>query len=419
MGSDLYRVSVLEIETNKVRLSVKAINPDDDFVPKDPSFALMLLREAAKDRDPLGEAISFESLIDEDWQYRYARGFIKKLTVSRVKDEPAAEVEITVTHPGWLAHLRSSSKWASRAFQVAEAYGRCKPVTPDAPTAASEVKATTGDAGGIMLVPNPSEHPTKDLPFIEMPVYDARAYDAVDVRTGAAIKPALEEWVGRAIYFEAYNKKMVGGLVRSGRQHIAHTIFNGGSTSWPVDDAKRVGLCALKPKARLGSPLTYETAFNGKPTRVLSATVDGKTAVLTFELTPDGRKPRIESASDVLYLLRDVKKKTKLDVALKRDEKSKDPKVRWPTEVCSVFAGGYIADWKLDMPKLPSLDGADLATARAALCRPPPTARLTVTATDPAWVEHLGTLKARDMPAEEFVQAAPKPWSGNPRTFEG
>jgi hypothetical protein len=121
MGSDLYDVRVVNVAKNTVRLRVEAIHPDAPSLTKERSFALMLLRDGAKARDPLAKEVTATSLLDPSWQSQHASTFIKKVTVAK------GDVEITVTAPEWIAHAKPTSKWKSRAFPVEAAPKSSKP----------------------------------------------------------------------------------------------------------------------------------------------------------------------------------------------------------------------------------------------------------------------------------------------------
>ena len=48
MGSDLYRIKVVEKQDRTVKLRVEVVHPDSNYLSNNESFALMVLREAVR-----------------------------------------------------------------------------------------------------------------------------------------------------------------------------------------------------------------------------------------------------------------------------------------------------------------------------------------------------------------------------------
>ena len=468
MGSDLYRVRVLDKQDKKVRLGVQVIHPDAMDLPGDKSFALMMLFEAAKTADPLVGEMGLEDSLDPKWNQRHAAGFVTKVAVLSIENPPPedryndpywndpeqwmrGEIEITVTHPDWIRHLRKGNTWASRAFQVTARYGRCAPIVPGADTreakkATKEAKAPkepgSGANSGFVLVPPEVfavlSPPKTHLTALEMPAYGDGAYRATDIHTGPEITNALlKKWDGRAVDLVGVYGKTRGALIYSGKQStVVRMTANGSSySSGSLEGAKSLGLLELKPKARLGDKLRYETFLSQLPSRVVAVKRAGAKVELTLHLAPLGKLPKVAHTPDALGVLTyglahseftgaplsmasltPSARKAPIVVAAREDMARLG--IEWDGgTLCAAIAKGYVLDWNLALPELelPDLDAADLTTVRAFLEQPRPTATLTMTVSDPAWLAHLDPFKPYDLPPDAFGIGAAAPWKGPPR----
>jgi hypothetical protein len=68
-----------------IALDVKVVHRDAMQLPADPSFALMMLHEAAESTAPLAEAVGFDDTLDATWMKKFAAGFIASVKVSNIK----------------------------------------------------------------------------------------------------------------------------------------------------------------------------------------------------------------------------------------------------------------------------------------------------------------------------------------------
>jgi hypothetical protein len=92
-----------------------------------------------------------------------------------------------------------------------------------------------------------------------MPVYDGKAYRAVEVQKKDAITPALlKKWEGRAVAMKGPDGSATGALVKYGTQYLVLTMTPAGTMWMPVAGATSLALVELDPKGRRGTALTRE-----------------------------------------------------------------------------------------------------------------------------------------------------------------
>jgi hypothetical protein len=472
MGSDLYRVRVLDQRDETVRLGVQVIHPDAMDLPADRSFALMMLFEAVKPGDPLEGEMGFDESIDPKWTQRHAAGLVTKVEVHSIENLPPddlyddpywknpdqwmrGEIEITVTHAAWIQHLQKDHTWASRAFKVAPKYDRCAPIVPTNEAPSTKKKATSAKktnkakaepasdpTAGFVLVPSEvffargREKAPRTL--LQMPAHGEGAYRATETRTGEEeIAAALKEWEGRAVELVGFNGKCRGALFDNGEhQSVVRMTANGSSFTSGVYNVKSIGLLELKPKARLGDTLRYETFLSMMRSRVVAMERAGAKVELTLQLPPLGKLPWLAHSTDALGVLTFglahsefegapltkasfVPAANEAPIVVAAFEDKERLGIEWDGGgLCAAIADGYVREWNLALPELdvPDLDTADHATVRAFLERPRPTATLTMTMSDPAWLAHLDTFEPYDLPGDGFRVGKADRWEGPPRT---
>ena len=129
--STLFNVEVADVEGTHVKLTLVSVHSHAGPFGTDPVFALRLLHEPAFELDehlnytglcPLGEAVTYDDVMDGEWARENASRFIAAVEV-RPADLPEevptgtlAGYEIEVTDPQWVEHLRNGQTWDSAAF---------------------------------------------------------------------------------------------------------------------------------------------------------------------------------------------------------------------------------------------------------------------------------------------------------------
>ena len=153
MGSDSYYVEVRSREGARVVLDVRVVHPDAFQLPDDPSFALMLLREGAKDTDSLGLDVSVDDTMDSGWLRRWARGFIRSVEV-KVRNEPPPEAEADHHHPYW----ENSDGWMAGRYEIEATHvdwvGHLVPERPTIPGPSRRATSTTPASRSLPRIPH-------------------------------------------------------------------------------------------------------------------------------------------------------------------------------------------------------------------------------------------------------------------------
>lgn len=143
--STLYKAKVKKIiDSQTVQLLVQDVHSDasEMSVPESPAFVLLMLFEGAIDSgSQLEKALNINDLIEDKWMENNALGFIENVkTTSHMltpefdeNDEDVdldelyeeiedknralgATVEIKVTNPAWIAHLKINSEWDTTSY---------------------------------------------------------------------------------------------------------------------------------------------------------------------------------------------------------------------------------------------------------------------------------------------------------------
>ncbi|MCY1013679.1 hypothetical protein OV079_50760 [Nannocystis pusilla] len=153
MGSDLYRVKVVSKKAATAVFDVKVIHPDISTIPEDRSFALMLLREAAKD-SLLAREVATADKTDKTWLKKYASGFIPSVALKCTGNSAKrGRLTVTVSDPAWIDHVKPGESFDTAAFQRIDKYDRHPPIL--ATKGAAEPPGVDGAAldDGFLWVP--------------------------------------------------------------------------------------------------------------------------------------------------------------------------------------------------------------------------------------------------------------------------
>jgi hypothetical protein len=129
--STLFNVEVGESSGTRVQLTLVSAHPDAGPFGTDDVFALRVLHEPAFELDenleykglcPLGEAVTYDEVMDDDWAKENASRFVASVEVEpadlpvEVPTGTVAEYDIEVTDQKWLEHLEAGQTWHSAAF---------------------------------------------------------------------------------------------------------------------------------------------------------------------------------------------------------------------------------------------------------------------------------------------------------------
>jgi hypothetical protein len=422
VGSDLYRVTALSKKATSVSLEVEVVHPDAMYLPEDPSFALMLLHEATGVGDPLAGEVSFNDTLDEGWMKQYAKGFIRAVKVSGVKNAPPkaavrdgehaywkkrdwmhGRFDITVSDPQWIAHIEKGKGWDSRAFSLIADYDDCEPIEFGASTNAAS------DDDPIVWVPREVyvDHDQIDdsVPaLLPMPAYAASAYAPKDKLLEAqANAVALRDWIGKpALVTNSWSTEMgvVVGVVADARVRLV--TYSAGSRGSCTQDIVWIAEPVLKA-GRRGTRLDQKKILDECPITTAAGSKSGTSLELAIRIPPGTTHPvSIASETDVLDVLvkqlfgsfRSWDRPAALSNALDADLAAHDMEgAHRVEEILPWVATKYITSWSLDMPERPAVTLGSSAETREILEAPWPTATLRATVSDARWLDHFDVAK--------------------------
>ena len=145
--SCFYVVQVQEKIGKVLQLRLEQVHPEASFLGKkgeevEPSLLLLLLWEGAQrgkkegELPPLLIAFDWESLREEDWIRKVAQGIVRRGVVLHFEKggseafQGIYELEVEVSHEGWLIGIEVGEKWESAAFSLAESLP-CEPILPE------------------------------------------------------------------------------------------------------------------------------------------------------------------------------------------------------------------------------------------------------------------------------------------------
>jgi len=428
MGSDLYRITALNKTDLQISMTVDVIHPDSMYIPADESFALMILREAAEDTDPIAREIAFEDTLDQGWMTKFARGFIRKVKVSKIKNEPpknarfasdhaywkrktedwmTGQLDVTVTHPTWLEHIKKKAVWSSRAFSLVQSYDPHPGITPEAEGEAKP--ADTTDA--FIAVPRDLHHGRTDgwelPPILEVPAYGLSAYTPSEKATTIDAKK-LAGLIGRAVIVEDDYKSIRHGTLGFIDRNRRVGLFELGAGSYGAYFPQAKWIARAVPKAgRRGTRLDYRRVLGYTPSLARVVSKKGKTVSFAIRLPPDGRKlDAIKSETDAFALVaRAIYDDLSIGELVPSDlttSLQKDLEARGHTRtaghaistIAPEVVKKYVAAYTLSGAKkardlAARLDKSTYAQAKAILEEPWAEATLDVTVTNAKWIAHL------------------------------
>jgi hypothetical protein len=138
MSTSLYDINVLEKNELDVKLRVIVTYQDMNDAGDDEDFFLQILWDEADTRfgggGPLGDAISVDQILDEEFRWEHAGEYIAGVERLREHGVPAdenpaydaepwdyeqltwAEFRVTVTDPRWIAHLTPGMSWDTTSY---------------------------------------------------------------------------------------------------------------------------------------------------------------------------------------------------------------------------------------------------------------------------------------------------------------
>ena len=139
MSSATHQVKVLGKADKVVTLRLTMLNPDVDQFCVAPNCALQILWDkahASNRPSPLAEAISSQNRLDAEWLRHNTARFIESVNELGTENDPMpsgvsfdelrrrgavpqATIEVGVTDPRWIAHIRRGSIWETAPFDAA------------------------------------------------------------------------------------------------------------------------------------------------------------------------------------------------------------------------------------------------------------------------------------------------------------
>jgi hypothetical protein len=277
--SSLYNVGVLNLEGSKIKLSVEVIHPDSNYISDSPGFALMLLHHDATLSTPLGGEADFDLLLNESWIQENARGFIRSVAYEPRRKKRngylTGTLDIEVTHPAWISHLKDTDSWDSAAFDPAAAYDECPPKAPATDDDTTPAPATQLREGFIpvwkyIFAPY-LMHSPKDIFW--MPAYSQSCYkpDPANAVTDLSDE-SLRAHEGRLFT----TGKEYGILYRRETDWGLFQIGNGSCGSTYIDGKELIPL-VLNTRKKLSYPMDPGRMLNWSHPVIFDASVEGDT----------------------------------------------------------------------------------------------------------------------------------------------
>jgi|GEM_PF-3290861 len=408
MGSDLYRVTTLAKSDRAISLAIVVVHPDAIYIPADPSFALMVLHEAAEQGDALAGEVSFDDTLDTTWVKHYAKGFIRTVKVSGIikkRTSMRGRMDITVSDPAWIAHIKKGDGWDSRAFALIGSYDDHALITPGS-------KGVATDEDGFVWVPRECfmdfTNVSDDMPaLLEMPAYAPSAYAATE-RVEKPSRKVLQSWLGRAAIVDGTHGSVSGVT----RDSVTLARFDQGSRGFSTEQASWIARPQLT-SGRRGTKLAYERVLAQAAITATIGKKSGTSLELALRMPPDQRKVPIASETDVLHLLAratiedDQFRPSPLAKALEADLEAHELEgTHRLEEIYPFIAKAYVASVEIDRPKRVKAS----KDMHALLAGPWPTATVRIVVTDKKWIAHWDSEQTVVVPEHPFPKpkAAPK-----------
>ncbi len=293
MGSDLYKVKVLEKSDRTVKLRVEVVHPDSNYLPDGLVFALMVLHEGARGRDSdLEKEVSFDDTMDRGWLELYTKGFIESATTNiesgssdgqEPKDWIKGTLTVTVTDPAWISHLHPGAEFDSRAWDAASSLEDCAPIRP------GQVDPNAKMPEPFISLPG-SLWQDSGLPAaVRAPAYSASGYRAPNLKKGSFTAADLKDLDGEVVMYQGpYDSSLgVGILSLQGEQIRIFTASDGsyGSSGMTPFEGS-IGKAELIPGKRLGSRLKLSRMLGNLQPKIVGATVNGDSADFRIAVPP-------------------------------------------------------------------------------------------------------------------------------------
>ncbi|MBL9024858.1 MAG: hypothetical protein JNL21_21860 [Myxococcales bacterium] len=451
MGSDLYDVEVQRVTDRTAVLGIEVVHPDAGPPAATIAFALMVLLELAPGDAPLAREVSLDDTMNAAWLRRFARGFVEDVRVvadhvPQTQDSALGwrgTMTITVTHPGWVAHLAPGMRDASRAFSETDTFDRHPPVSPRLafdPAAgaaglgrlasallakgAKMVRGALDPAArsGTIALPRELwlEHgPPRSTPrVVETAAHPASAYEPQHTMHLWAGAERLRTWHGRVVWHQragdpADHPSVDTVVVDGSTVYLLHA--SPGQTGVRVHRdgyAGRIGLARLREGAKVADRASlHELLRTGLP-QLVSASRRGRQARLVLRVVPGIAPPvEIDSATAFyllvapllpapppfgwMHLVPELAKAPLSDTL--RSIASDEGRLPKLTDLIRLYHSDVVAgvDLASELPERRDLDALPFSEARALFESPWPRIEVVVTAYHEESVQHL------DVPFEE------------------
>lgn len=293
MGSDLYKVKVVEKQDRTTKLRVEVVHPDSNYLSDNESFALMILHESTRDtKAPLAQEISFDDTMDRGWLGLYTRGFIERVE-SKVESgssegqTPADWIKgtltITVTDPAWISHLVVGAEFDSRAFDMTSDFEACAPIRP------GQLDPNAPVPEAFIAVPGSLWDDAKLPKVVRIAAYSSSGYRMVSPRKGTLSATDLKDLDGQVVLHQGQydDSPRISFLHLDGdsvRFFSASDGGHGSSSSAPFEGS--IGRAELVPGKRLGTRLALSRLLGNLKPSVLSTKIEGDTAVARIAIPP-------------------------------------------------------------------------------------------------------------------------------------
>ncbi len=450
--STLYTVSVRELidETTAV-LDVQVVHPDSMYISATPGFALMLLWEGTDGDSALSTELDLDTVLDESWMRKYARGFVASVEQVALENEPPAEAQqdyehdywkephewlrgtlrIQVTDPAWVAHLSEGQGWDSTAFEPNSSFDDCAPIAfgeegDEAPAAVEDQDPRAG------LIPVPRVFfldylSEADDEYLWFPKYSEKAYLHGEVFEGDQVtEELLDSLVGEVVWYENYGEN-VGVLMPDYTAVYISASGSRGGTGLGPGRGKLARAWFNTNEKRLADPLAIAGLARAASPVVVDAAVDGSSVSLTVHCFEAGRPIKLDHAGNALALISAPECDTfdgfeeatsKLGTFLAKEIEERE--LSFANQIFPALADGIIVESTVsktaeaEQVDWDALEGDELVARLRE--NPWDTWTIRVVTTDPAWVEHLPSMTPFAYTSSWLEE--PEPWEGEPLTFE-
>lgn len=274
--SSLYEVGVIKRQESKIKISVQVIHPDSNYITDSPGFALMLLYHNVNNDSPIKKEVDFDDTLDEVWMKKNAYAFIKsvdlKMNNPNKKGWKKGVLDITVTHPAWLEHLKDIDHWDSAAFDPTDDYIICEPILPIEEEVISIDNLDLTSKKGFMpiwkyMIPDSLLKTQKDI--LWFPTLGEKYYKESDRVISDLSDENLQKWEGTLVRTAKscgilFKRETDWGIISCSRGSMGSSYIDGEMTQMVLNPKKKNGYTS-SPKSILiwGRPVVYEILING------------------------------------------------------------------------------------------------------------------------------------------------------------